>query len=166
MERGILEAMDIHKLIPTINAQAHCDVPCGIYEPTAAKIAAKTVQRMIEQEDAFELPVWTDKHAVEHYLESITRRTVTREHHADMCKHELYTLWSDFFKPEHLTKFPDLHDTFWKAVKLCSKVKQEGQLEDAKALVAAVDGIAQMFYAAKGDPDRFQAYQAITDKLY
>src|SRR6185369_7131693 len=158
--------MDIKKLFPTITAEAHCDVPCGIYEPTPAKIAAKTVQRMIEQEDALALPDWNDQHAASHYLESITRRAVTKEHHADTCKHELYTLWSDFFKPEHLVTFPDLHDTFWKAVKLCSKVKQEGHVEDAKALVDAVDGIAKMFYAAKGVSDRFLAYQQITDKLY
>jgi nickel superoxide dismutase len=156
----------VSSLVPTLTAEAHCDVPCGIYEPVPAKIAAKTVQRMIEQEDALELPDWKDKHAVEHYLESITRRTVTKERHADLCKHELYTLWSDFFKPEHLVKFPDLHDMFWKAVKLCSKVKQEGHLEDAKALVEAVDGIAKTFYAAKGDPERYTAYAAITDKLY
>lgn len=158
--------MNLKKFIPAITADAHCDVPCGIYEPVPAKIAAKTVVRMLEQESALELPDWKDKHAVEHYLESITRRTMTKEHHADLCKRELYTLWSDFFKPEHLTTFPQLHDTFWKAAKLCSRAKQETDVEIARQLVDAVDDIAKMFYAAKGDPERFRAYQEITDKLY
>lgn len=152
--------------ISTIDAAAHCDVPCGIYEPSQAKIAVKTCQRMIEQMAALAQPDWSDAHAAEHYVQMLGRRVATLETHADRCKHELYTLWSDFFKPEHLSAHPDLHEVFWKATKLCSKVKQDAALVDAQMLCAAVDDIARLFYAAKGDADRFAAYQRITDTLY
>lgn len=159
--------MNIKDFFSQITAQAHCDIPCGIYEPTPAKIAAKTVARMVEQIAATELPKdENDKHAVDHYHNSTLRRIAVKEAHAEACKRELETLWSDFFKPEHLEKFPNLHDTFWKAVKLCSKNKQDIDAEAANQLVAAVDEIARAFYEAKGVPERFRAYQEITDKLY
>ena len=75
-------------------------------------------------------------------------------------------LWTDFFKSEHLVKFPSLHEDFWKAVKLCSKNKQEINKEAAAQLLEAVDGIAKMFYEAKNVPERLGAYKEITDKLY
>lgn len=156
----------ISRFIPHISANAHCDIPCGIYDPTPAKIAAKTMVRMLEQVDALEKPDWADKHMVGHYLQSVTRRVATKDEHAEKCKQELYVLWSDFFKPEHLKDFPDLHDRFWKAIKLCSKVRQDGDTESAKQLLDAVDGIAHMFYSAKSDPARYDAYKQITDKLY
>lgn len=159
--------MKFQDLFPSIIAEAHCDIPCGIYEPTPAKIAAKTVLRMVEQIEALALPPDTsDKHAVVSYTNSITRRIAIKEQHAEICKHELVILWSDFFKPEHLGKFPQLHDTFWKALKLCSKNKQDIDHDAASQLIAAVDDIAKMFYEAKGVPERFEAYKAITGKLY
>ena len=159
--------MNIQNIFPIIEAEAHCDIPCGIYEPVVAKIAAKTVARMVDQIQTLEMPADPkDRHAAEHYQNGMARRVAVKEAHAESCKRELETLWSDFFKPEHLTKFPDLHDMFWKAAKLCSKNKQDIDKEAAEQLVAAVDEIAKMFYAAKGVPERFKAYQEITDHLY
>src|SRR3990167_5879373 len=101
-------------------AEAHCDIPCGIYDPTPAKLAAKTVQRMVEQLQAFHLPeTWDDETAVHHYVASVSRRVTIKEQQAETCKRELQILWSDFFKPEHLKEFPDLHATVWQALKLC-----------------------------------------------
>ena len=109
-------------------------------------------------------------HAVHHhldtYLNMVVRRITVKEQHAQICKHELYTLWSDFFKPEHLEKFPNLHETFWKAAKLCSENKHEIDLESAKKLVDAVDEIAKTFYDIKKAPARYKSYQDITDNLY
>ena len=150
-----------------LRAEAHCDIPCGIYEPTTAKIAAKTVARMVDQ--IIELAAPSDPHdghAVAAFSNSISRRITIKEQHAEMCKHDLQVLWSDFFKPEHLEKFPNLHETFWKALKLCSKNKQDVSKEAATDLVSAVDAIAKIFYEVKGDPERFEAYQKITDRLY
>lgn len=150
-----------------ITAKAHCDIPCGIYDPTPAKIAAQTVARMVQQLKELDTPKdMSDKDAFLQYLNSVSRRIAIKEEHAQLCKKELSILWSDFFKPEHLKKFPNLHETFWKALKLCSTNKQEVSEEHAKELVSAVDEIAKIFYEAKGDPKRYEAYKEITDKLY
>ncbi len=153
-------------LVPHLIAEAHCDIPCGIYEPVIAKIAAQTVARMVEQIQALELPGRTDKHGADHYLNAMQRRIAVKEAHAESCKRELETLWSDFFKPEHLEQFPELHDLFWKTIKLASTCKQEINAEVAQQLVAGVDEVAKIFYQVKQVPDRFQAYQELTDHLY
>ena len=155
----------IKKILYNVKAQAHCDIPCGIYEPTPAKIAAKTVQRMAEQIMELDGPK-SEKGGHQQFINSIQRRIAVKEQSAELCKKELNILWTDFFKQEHLTKFPKLHETFWKAVKLCSKNKQEVNADVAKELCAAVDEIAKMFYEAKGYPERYDAYQKLTDKLY
>ena len=154
-------------IMPSVTAEAHCDIPCGIYDPTPAKIAARTVVRMIMQIEDTHPPKDTQSvHEMSHYMNAIGRRVAVKEEHARICKHELLTLWSDFFKAEHLVKYPNLHELFWNAVKLCSKVKQDVDKESADKLVVAVDEIAKIFYDAKGDLNRFNAYKEVTDKLF
>ena len=154
------------KFIPQILAQAHCDIPCGIYEPTVAKLAAKTVARMVQQIKELEFPQDLDKDTIFQYVNSISRRIKTKEDHAELCKKELEILWSDFFKKEHLEKVPNLHEIFWQAVKLCSKNKQEVNTDAAQKLVEKVDEIAKIFYEVKGVPERFKAYREITDQVF
>lgn len=156
----------LSKFLPEITAEAHCDIPCGIYDVTPAKIAAMTVRRMAEQIKAIEKPKENDSEAILHYHNDVGRRIAVKEEHAQLCKKELLILWTDFFKPEHLEKFPQLHDAFWKATKLCSKNKQEVDPGLAQQLVDAVDEIAKIFYEAKGMPERFDAYKTLTDKIY
>ena len=158
----------LSKILPTVTAEAHCDIPCGIYEPTQAKIAAKTVQRMVMQIKELK-PPGHDHDEVAGTIEvsnAIARRIINKEKHAKLCKKELGTLWVDYFKPEHLEKYPDLHTKFWNAMKLCSKNKQSVDEEAAKKLVEAVDEIAKIFYETKNDPERYASYQDITDKLF
>ena len=131
-------------LQPTTVAYAHCDIPCGIYDPTPAKIAADTVAKMVEKinaipKDAMDLAS----------RNSFVRMVAVKEQHAEICKKELQVLWSDYFKPEHLEKFPKLHDSFWKALKLASKNKQNIDAAAATDLQAAVKEISDMFYASK-----------------
>lgn len=158
------------KIIPEVVAEAHCDIPCGIYEPTPAKIAAMTVLRMTLQIGELHppsgFPLKFDLAAMKSLANSMSRRIAVKEQHAELCKKELLILWTDFFKPEHLEKFPGLHDTFWKAAKLCSKNKQEVSEASARELVAATDEIARMFYEAKGAPERYEVYQKLTEKLF
>ncbi len=125
-------------------AYAHCDVPCGIYDPKPAQIAAATVVKMVEKIDG--LP---KENATVEDRNLFVRSVWTKEEHARRCKEELLILWTDFFKAEHLEMFPDLHDKFWKATKLCSKNKQSVDMKAAQELVAAVDEIAEMFNKAK-----------------
>ena len=131
-------------LRPTVVAHAHCDIPCGIYDPTAAKIAADTVAKMVEKIGQL-TPNATDVPT----RNSFVRMVTVKEQHAELCKKELQVLWSDYFKPEHLEKYPKLHDTFWKAAKLCSKNKQNVDAAAAAELQAAVKEISDMFYATK-----------------
>ena len=131
-------------LAPRTVAYAHCDIPCGIYDPTPAKIAADTVAKMVEKIEAL------DKTATDFTTRgNFVRMTVVKEQHAEIVKKELQVLWSDYFKPEHLEKFPKLHDSFWKALKLASKNKQGVDAKAAADLQAAVKEIGDMFWATK-----------------
>ena len=131
-------------LKPTVTAYAHCDIPCGIYDPTPAKIAADTVAKMVEKINAL------DKSAMDfNNRNNFVRMVTVKEQHAEICKKELQVLWSDYFKPEHLEKYPKLHDMFWKALKLASKNKQNVDAAAAGELQAAVKEIADMFWATK-----------------
>lgn len=134
----------IDKFFAPSIAFAHCDVPCGIYDPKPAQIAAATVIKMVEKIEG--LP--KDNPKVED-RNLFVRAVLTKEEHARKCKEELLILWTDFFKPEHLDMFPDLHDKFWNATKLCSKNKQFVDMAAAQQLKAAVDEIAEMFNKAK-----------------
>ena len=129
---------------------AHCDVPCGIYDPHGAQIAAKTVYTMIKK--ATDLPKPGPSAPLQEdieYRNTFIRMVQTKEAHAHICKQELTILWSDYFKPEHLALIPDLHDTFWKTVKLCSYNKQHMDLAKAQELIDAVNEIAQLFQKAE-----------------
>lgn len=137
------------KLLPTSHVYAHCDVPCGIYDPKPAQIAAATVKKMVEKIVNPPGMDPKDQESVRNYHNSMTRYVMTKEEHAQKCKEELLILWTDYFKPEHLAMFPSLHETFWKAAKLCSKNKQEVSLTAAGQLVTAVDEIAQLFEQSK-----------------
>lgn len=131
-------------LEPTTVAYAHCDIPCGIYDPTPAKIAADTVAKMVEKINA--LPDGARDTATRN---SIVRMVTVKEQHAEICKKELQVLWSDYFKPEHLAKYPKLHDMFWNALKLASKNKQNVDAQAAADLQTAVKDISDMFWATK-----------------
>lgn len=140
--RNILFA--ISKILPTKIAFAHCDVPCGIYDPKPSQIAAATVLKMVQL--IYDLP---KENPTVNDRNKFVRLVLTKEEHARKCKEEILILWTDFFKQEHLKIFPNLHDTFWKAAKLCSTNKQEVSIEQARELVKAVDEIAEMFQKAK-----------------
>ena len=131
-------------------AYAHCDIPCGIYDPAAAKTAADTVAKMVEKIDGFAKEIGTAQGAsAVNTRNNLVRSIQVKEEHAQICKQELLILWSDYFKPEHLEKYPNLHDTFWKAAKLCSKNKQTVDAKAAADLQAAVKDIADTFWATK-----------------
>lgn len=120
-------------------AYAHCDIPCGIYDPKPAQIAAATVLKMVQK--LGELPKDDQNNFV--------RMVWTKEEHARKCKEELLILWTDYFKPEHFEKYPDLTDKILAACKLCSANKQNIDEEHATQLVKAVDEIAEIFNKTK-----------------
>jgi nickel superoxide dismutase len=132
----------LHKLFPAKPVFAHCDIPCGIYTVEPAKTAAMTVIKMVEKIQKADP---ADVHGISRY-------TVIKEQHAQICKEELLILWTDYFKQEHLEMFPGLHEAFWKAAKLCSKVKRGVSMEAATELRVAVEEIADMFEKTHSAP--------------
>lgn len=124
---------------------AHCDVPCGIYETDTMMHAADTCKRMVEKYT--EIGEVDDENPES--MNTAIRCVMTKEEHAQKCKDELYLLWSDYFKPEHLEKFPDLHDKFWMATKQCSAVKQHMSIDDCDKLIEMVHEISHIFADSK-----------------
>lgn len=137
------------KILPQQVAHAHCDVPCGIYDPAPMQIAAKTVLVMVQKIKALEKPEKGERDEWLNYKNNLTRMIWTKEEHARRCKEELLILWTDYFKPEHLEKFPDLHDIFWKGAKLCSQNKQHIDEKLAQDLVDATNQIGDIFNQSK-----------------
>ena len=135
----------IKRLSPVAEVHAHCDIPCGIYDPIAAKIAAQTVQKMVMRIEALDI----SGHDVA-ARNSLIRYITVKEEHAQIVKDEIGMLWSDYFKPEHLEKNPDLHDKVWTTLKLAGRCKQTVDLDACKKLVESVDEISTIFWATKG----------------
>ncbi len=139
--------MSIVKNLKISKVLAHCDIPCGIYDPITAKIAAQTVLKMAVRMEAIDLSGGVTEVAQPNGL---ARLIHVKEEHAQQVKNELNILWSDYFKPEHLEKYPKLHDLFWNANKLAGSNKQGVSSDSAKKLVGIVDEIAGIFWATKG----------------
>jgi nickel superoxide dismutase len=135
---------------PAEEAYAHCDGPCGVYDPASARIAAEAVLSMTKKILALKAPEGKDDMAWTAYRNSMVRYINIKEEQAQKAKDELLILWTDFFKPAHLEQYPDLHDTFWKAAKLCSAVKVEVSLEKAEALMDTCKKVHEIFWATKG----------------
>jgi nickel superoxide dismutase len=135
--------------IPAAEIAAHCDGPCGVYDPASARIAAEAVLSMTKKILDLQLPDGKDAKALAAYVNTMSRYITIKEQQAEIAKRELLILWTDYFKPEHLEKHPDLHDIFWKAAKLCSGCKQEVNLEHANELMASIKKIHEIFWASK-----------------
>jgi nickel superoxide dismutase len=125
-------------LAPRTIARAHCDLPCGVYDPEQARIEAESCYKIIEKMGANSDPAFT------------TRAIKIKEDRAELVKHHLDVLWHDYFKPEHLEKVPNLHDLFWTATKQVSKVKASTDLADAKKLLEQIDEIDAAWKATGG----------------
>jgi len=128
--------------VPAPTVSAHCDGPCGVYDPASARVTAEAVLSMTQKIVALD---GTDVA----YQNTLSRYIAIKEEQAQKTKEELLILWTDYFKPSHLEQFPDLHDTFWKAAKLCSACKVEVSEAHAQELMDAVKKIHEMFWATK-----------------
>ena len=141
----------LFKLLPTKSVYAHCDIPCGIYDPHQAQLAAHTVIRMTKLilDQGIDKG---DKGSGEDWLKmkhDVARQTHVKEKHAKIVEEELETLWADYFKEEHLKEYPNLNNLILKTVKLTGKVRQEINLEAANELLANVQKIAEIFWKTK-----------------
>jgi len=129
------------KLFGTV--YAHCDVPCGVYETDTMRHAAHTCKVMVKK--ALEIGEEPTPDNDNNFI----RMVMTKEKHAEKVKRELSILWGDYFKPEHLKQFPELHDKVWQALKQASVVKQHLSIEECDTLIAQVNEIADMFAKSK-----------------
>jgi nickel superoxide dismutase len=127
----------VRLLTPRTTAHAHCDLPCGVYDPAQARIEAESVKACMEKYQASDDPVFRQ------------RAVQIKEERADLVKHHLWVLWTDYFKPEHAERFPDLHEAFWDATKAAGSAKKSLDPADGDALLAKVDRIAQLFAESK-----------------
>ena len=142
-------AEKIQSTLPATEVAAHCDGPCGVYDPSSIRIAAEAAVSMTKKILALEVPADGDAAAWAAYNNTMSRYITIKEEQAHLAKTELLVLWTDYFKPPHLEKYPDLHDTFWKAAKLCSAVKVEVSAQHAQELMDAVKAIHELFWASK-----------------
>lgn len=131
-------------------AEAHCDGPCGVYDPAQARIEAESVLQLTKKILDLKRPESDDAKAHAAYQNTLTRFIAIKEERAELAKHHLMVLWTDYFKPAHLEKYPDLHDIFWKAAKACSSCKQEVSLEHAEELMGYIKRVHDIFWETKG----------------
>jgi nickel superoxide dismutase len=127
----------IDRLSPPSVVHAHCDLPCGVYDPAQARIEAESVKNTIDKFNDSKDEVFR------------TRATIIKEERADLVKHHLWVLWTDYFKPEHLEKYPQLHDLFWKATKTAGEAKKGNDAAVGQRLLDEIDVIAGIFWETK-----------------
>ena len=115
---------------------AHCDLPCGVYDPVQAEVEAKSVYAIQTK--------YADLHD-----EDKTRAIFIKEQRAELVKHHLWVLWTDYFKPEHVEKYPNLHELFWQAAKQAGQCKKSVDPAEGKKLLEQIGEISKIFAETK-----------------
>ena len=132
---GLLSSAD--QVSPPLDAEAHCDLPCGVYDPAQARIEAEAVKSITERYNASDDELFR------------TRAIVIREQRAELLKHHLWVLWTDYFTPAHLETYPQLHQIFWKATKTAGEAKKTTDVAIAESLLAQIAEIDKIFWETK-----------------
>jgi nickel superoxide dismutase len=141
----LFEALDKH--IGFERASAHCDIPCGIYDPITAQIAALTVVRMDDLMAELEAKGGEKDKA---YQNTMGRYVTVKEEHAEKAKAEIRIIWGDYIKAQHIEKYPQLHGLVHQIMQLGSKSRQTADRDTAVQLVEAINQFAQIFWETKG----------------
>ena len=140
---------------PPRTVYAHCDIPCGIYDPYEAQISALTVLRMDQLIGELAMPAMDakpeDRAA---YASKLSRFTAVKESHAERVKSEVRVIWGDYFTADHAKQFPQIHDVTWKLLKQASKARQGTSIADAQELVKQVQEFSELFWQTKGAKTR------------
>ena len=126
-------------LTPRTVVSAHCDLPCGVYDPAQARIEAESIKAIMEKYQANEDPVYR------------TRALIIKEQRSELVKHHLWVLWTDYFKPPHFEKYPQLHQLFNETTKLAGAAGTKESVDPAEGdkLLAKIDEIAKIFWETK-----------------
>jgi nickel superoxide dismutase len=144
MIHQVIKKLD--KQIQFESAKAHCDIPCGIYDPITAQIAALTVVRMMDlmknlEESAGEKDV--------EFQNSMSRYVTVKEEHAEKAKHEVRVIWGDYIKEQHISEFPQLNELVHKIMQLGSKCRQTADRDNGLQFVDAINQFAEIFWKTK-----------------
>ncbi|MHB8191445.1 MAG: superoxide dismutase, Ni [Ferrimicrobium sp.] len=131
----ILHAID--RFFPPANVSAHCDLPCGVYDPAQARVEAESVKAIMEKYAASDDQYFRD------------RAILIKEERAAEVNHHLDILWYQYFQPAHLQKYPQLHELFWNAKKLTSQAKRSNDVQIADQLLASISQIGDIFWETK-----------------
>lgn len=115
----------------------HCDLPCGVYDPAQARVEAESVMEIMKKYHGSNDEVFRQ------------RALFIKEERAELVKHHLWVLWTDYFKPEHLQKFPKLHDLFWKATKQAGEAKHSVDPKVSQKLLDYIAEIDKIFKQTK-----------------
>ena len=126
-------------LEPRLVVHAHCDLPCGVYDPAQARIEAESVKAIDEKYQQNTDP------------EFRTRCLIIKEQRSELVKHHLWVLWTDYFKAPHFEKYPQLHGLFNEATKLAGASGAKGSADPAVAeqLLAKIEEISKIFWETK-----------------
>jgi nickel superoxide dismutase len=124
-------------LKPRRTVHAHCDLPCGVYDPAQARIEAESVKACQEKYEGSDDPIFKD------------RAVAIKEQRANLVKEHLWVLWTDYFKPEHLENYPQLHELFWNATKEAGNAKRSVDPAQGQKLLDAVDELSKIFWETK-----------------
>ena len=124
-------------LKPRRTVHAHCDLPCGVYDPAQARIEAESVKACQEKYEGSDDPIFKD------------RAISIKEQRANLVKEHLWVLWTDYFKPEHLENYPQLHELFWNATKEAGNAKRSEDPAQGQKLLDAVDELSKIFWETK-----------------
>ena len=126
-------------LMPRTVVSAHCDLPCGVYDPAQARIEAESIKGIMEKYQANTDP------------EFRTRAILIKDERAQLVKHHLWVLWTDYFKAPHFEKYPNLHQLFNETTKLAGASGAKGSMDPAVAdqLLGKIEEIAKIFWETK-----------------
>ncbi len=127
----------VDRIRPPRRVHAHCDLPCGVYDPAQARIEAQSVKGCQEKYQASDNEVFRQ------------RAVQIKEERADLVKHHLWVLWTDYFKPEHVEKYPQLHQLFWDATKAAGAAKKSEDPANGQALLDLIGEIDTIFWDTK-----------------
>ena len=126
-------------LAPKTVAHAHCDLPCGVYDPAQARIEAESIKGIDEKYQQNTDPAFR------------TRCLIIKEQRSELVKHHLWVLWTDYFKAPHFEKYPQLNTLFNEATKLAGSAGAKGSSDPAVAdqLLAKIEEISKIFWETK-----------------
>lgn len=135
----LLTALVDRLFTPRTTVHAHCDLPCGVYDPAQARIEAESVKGIMQKYDQSDDPVFR------------SRAIQIKEERAELVKEHLWVLWTDYFKPHHVEQYPQIHQLFWEATKQAGTAGAKGTVDvnQADDLLGKIDEIARIFWETK-----------------